>query len=1088
MKNNKLYLILGFIIIFFISFYLIKKKNNKEKFTNLISNKQANIIRSQKEIYNRYIEKISKPLEKGWRNEVKNGDISSISSQDYSSLHSKQRAEIYKNETQYNNTSYSGRGNNTYNTPNTDINQGFSSGSSFKYNGKSYRSGLSLPPKNQNPGGGVIIDGRRVFIEKITFTSNTTKSSDYIMDTYGNSSVTIKIQGYVDPTWNQPRNSNTFSLGIALLDLTTGEYLKKQEPSKNKKGVQYVDFMDTIFSEITYNHQTYANSSNCKKPSDCNDVAGGVQNVQKGVAGKWTCSLNRTEDVWKSQGNRYCAGYSHYNRFPTSDLETCKAYCDKDSRCNAIAVGPDCVTYRGCSIVDRRQNWGWNFWSKETKDLGENKSKEIGKCAVQCNTDSDCNENVSGLSSNGNWKCINKTCQASCSDSNDCERAGMKNHECKTHVHFNSNEALTGYLQRGYRGSQNKTPSGRTCQNWRCFEDGSCKHTGGSLNTIIRNKNNKSWNEAAGMGNHNFCRNPDYSSDGIWCYTTDPNKRWEYCKPLEGTKEKKCEPKSGEKTWVNTFGGANWRDLKQPRYSFNYESKPIIIDNSVDTRIFFLVFKGRNYNPNNFNLRDLNFKSDSYGTGAMLVVQPRYEYKTSSWSKCSQECGLTPGGTSERKISCYDKATGKEPEKKGACNGLKMPSFSKKCNRKICENSPEIKNFNVMIGKADTKNLNNNDYNSIQDNLVGINNKYNVPTESYQPSLLYVGKKSQNINTSWRIVTKNNSLKEVFIYSPSFDGFLGLDTDPNIATKDFLKISKAKYKDKSKNIIYNDKRDLWSISFYNKKMFPVYIIRHINTGKYLTWFGKQMKNINLGVGENRMGRLDLSTTPKPWVILPMQPDYNRERSYHDAIKFCLLKNKRLCTAKKLDIYKRLTGSLKSSWVPHVRINKISQSIAINTCFVEVWLYWIIGIILNAATWMFGGSGGNWFLNKASNLEKSCNSDTKESHFKQAATTDDEWFHLENYDKHGVRFSKKNSGFYCCPEPIANKCNNIDGRYGYGDYRRYSGGWALSNSIGDPVECEKLCNSQIECKQDGKNCKSHAYPSDNRCYCSVCEPN
>ena len=33
------------------------------------------------------------------------------------------------------------------------------------------------------------------------------------------------------------------------------------------------------------------------------------------------------------------------------------------------------------------------------------------------------------------------------------------------------------------------------------------------------------------LRNHNYCDNPNGETDGKWCYTTDPNVRWDYCDP-----------------------------------------------------------------------------------------------------------------------------------------------------------------------------------------------------------------------------------------------------------------------------------------------------------------------------------------------------------------------------------------------------------------------------------------------------------------------------------------------------------------------------------------------------------------------------
>jgi hypothetical protein len=70
-----------------------------------------------------------------------------------------------------------------------------------------------------------------------------------------------------------------------------------------------------------------------------------------------------------------------------------------------------------------------------------------------------------------------------------------------------------------YIGCQYKTTSGRVCQNWLAQSPQSHSYI-------------PDWYPDGHLGDHNFCRNPDGDST-IWCVTTDPSVRWEFCEPRD---------------------------------------------------------------------------------------------------------------------------------------------------------------------------------------------------------------------------------------------------------------------------------------------------------------------------------------------------------------------------------------------------------------------------------------------------------------------------------------------------------------------------------------------------------------------------
>jgi len=83
-----------------------------------------------------------------------------------------------------------------------------------------------------------------------------------------------------------------------------------------------------------------------------------------------------------------------------------------------------------------------------------------------------------------------------------------------------------------YRGCQDKTHNGRTCQAW----TSQSPHTHHYTPSIFPGK---------GLSGNNYCRNPT-GLVSIWCYTTDQNTKWEYCIPKKactGTFEEPGRPK-----------------------------------------------------------------------------------------------------------------------------------------------------------------------------------------------------------------------------------------------------------------------------------------------------------------------------------------------------------------------------------------------------------------------------------------------------------------------------------------------------------------------------------------------------------------
>lgn len=193
---------------------------------------------------------------------------------------------------------------------------------------------------------------------------------------------------------------------------------------------------------------------------------------------------------------------------------------------------------------------------------------------------------------------------------------------------WNHPEELKGYQDVGYRGRQNKTRSGKTCQKW-------TSQTPYSHTRTPDNYENK------GLGDHNYCRNPD-GEDTIWCYTVD-GKRWEYCDPLPQTEMPAEETTTGSH-FIDVGGCENKAEIVDGGKCFQtkgYPDKKHYVNNITSCKVKVsgggaldfkhfnleshktcnydsLTIQGKKYcgasAPSSINLNDndiLEFKSDS---------------------------------------------------------------------------------------------------------------------------------------------------------------------------------------------------------------------------------------------------------------------------------------------------------------------------------------------------------------------------------------------------------------------------------------------------------------------------------------------
>jgi hypothetical protein len=213
---------------------------------------------------------------------------------------------------------------------------------------------------------------------------------------------------------------------------------------------------------------------------------------------KWTG--DQADDKWL--GYSPCGGYIQGNSSKDG-----AATFELVSQCNETMSGPQNRDYRGCQSQTRGgqtcQKWTAQFPHAHDRTPENYQNRGLGD-HNQC-------RNADGS--------LTIWCYTTDEDTrwDYCDPAPESQFKMK--MVSKCDETMSGDMGSGYRGCQSRTVTGRTCQAWTADSP---------------HETSKEFVTPANLANgldHNYCRNLN-GFETIWCYTDDPERRWEYCEPI----------------------------------------------------------------------------------------------------------------------------------------------------------------------------------------------------------------------------------------------------------------------------------------------------------------------------------------------------------------------------------------------------------------------------------------------------------------------------------------------------------------------------------------------------------------------------